>query len=237
MRAKEDIHAMLELYAVTDRAWLAERAFAEVLTEALSVRGRDGHPCITALQLREKNASPDERERLALATQQACAQAGIPLMIDDDVELAARIGADGAHIGQDDLSCAAARAILGEQAIIGVTAKTLEQALAAEAAGADYLGVGAVFPTSTKADTWTIEHETLRDICARVSIPVVAIGGITAENVRQLAGTGVAGIAVVSAIFAAPDIAAAVRELGEAARDVVVSDGGSRGRRRNGGHA
>lgn len=203
----EDIRNMLALYAVTDRSWLGDRSFDEALAEALSVQG------ITCVQLREKNASPEERETLAREAQRLCAQAGIPFLIDDDVELAKRIGADGVHVGQDDRPCSEVRALLGDDAIIGVTAKTLDQALAAEAAGADYLGVGAVFPTSTKQDTWTIDREVLRAICDAVSIPVVAIGGITAENAHELSGTGIAGIAVVSAIFAQDDIPAAVRCL------------------------
>ncbi|WP_251198348.1 thiamine phosphate synthase [Anaerotardibacter muris] len=209
---EDDIRNMLTLYAVTDRAWLGERSFGDVLAEALSVPG------VTCVQLREKRASAAEREALAREAQRLCAQVGIPFLIDDDVELAARIGADGAHIGQDDRSCAEARAMLGEQAIIGVTTKTLEQALRAQADGADYLGVGAVFPTSTKQDTWTIDHDVLRQICEQVSIPVVAIGGITAQNAPTLAGTGVAGIAVVSAIFAQENIPQAVEELSREAR-------------------
>lgn len=207
----EEIRDALRLYAVTDRSWLRERSFKEVLQEALSADG------ITCVQLREKQAAPEEKETLAREAQALCAQAGIPFLIDDDVELALRIGADGVHVGQDDIPCAKARCALGDQAIIGVTAKTLEQACKAEAEGADYLGVGAVFPTSTKQDTWTIDHEVLRQICAAVSIPVVAIGGITADNARELAGTGIAGIAVVSAIFAQADLAGAVERLSKVA--------------------
>lgn len=211
---KDTLDAMLTLYAVTDRSWLFGRTFEAVLQEALSVPG------ITCVQLREKDATPEERERLAREAQRLCAKAGIPFLIDDDVVLAKLIGADGVHIGQDDISCMEARALLGDQAVIGVTAKTLEQALQAEADGADYLGVGAVFATSTKKDTWTIDHALLREICARVTIPVVAIGGITAENAHELAGTGIAGIAVVSAIFAQDDIPSAVERLGDEAREL-----------------
>lgn len=196
---------------VTDRSWLRGRSFKEVLKEALSAGG------INCVQLREKHAAPEEKEVLAREAQALCAQAGIPFLIDDDVELALRIGADGVHIGQDDIPCAEARRALGDRAIIGVTAKTLEQAREAEAEGADYLGVGAVFPTSTKQDTWTIDHEVLRQICAAVSIPVAAIGGITANNACELAGTGIAGIAVVSAIFAQDDLAGAVTRLSKVA--------------------
>lgn len=196
---------------VTDRSWLRGRSFKEVLKEALSAGG------INCVQLREKHAAPEEKEVLAREAQALCAQAGIPFLIDDDVELALRIGADGVHIGQDDIPCAEARRALGDRAIIGVTAKTLEQAREAEAEGADYLGVGAVFPTSTKQDTWTIDHEVLRQICAAVSIPVVAIGGIAADNAQELEGTGIAGIAVVSAIFAQDDLAGAVTRLSKVA--------------------
>lgn len=209
--SKEEIRDALRLYAVTDRSWLRGRSFTEVLQEALSAGG------ITCVQLREKHAAPEEKEMLAREAQALCTQAGIPFLIDDDVELALRMDADGVHIGQDDISCVEARRALGDRAIIGVTAKTLEQARKAEAEGADYLGVGAVFPTSTKQDTWTIDHEVLRQICAMVSIPVVAIGGITADNARELAGTGIAGIAVVSAIFAQDDLAGAVTRLSKVA--------------------
>ncbi len=209
--SKEEIRDALRLYAVTDRSWLGGRDFKEVLQEALSAGG------ITCVQLREKHAAPEEKETLAREAQALCAQAGIPFLIDDDVELALRIGTDGVHIGQDDIPCVEARRVLGDRAIIGVTAKTLEQARKAEAEGADYLGVGAVFPTSTKQDTWTIDHEVLRQICVAVSIPVVAIGGITADNARELAGTGIAGIAVVSAIFAQDDLAGAVKRLSKVA--------------------
>lgn len=209
--SKEEIRDALRLYAVTDRSWLGGRDFKEVLQEALSADG------ITCVQLREKHATPEEKEALAREAQTLCAQVGIPFLIDDDVELALRIGADGVHIGQDDVPCAEARRALGDRAIIGGTAKTLEQARKAEAEGADYLGVGAVFPTSTKQDTWTINHEVLRQICAAVSIPVVAIGGIAADNAQELEGTGIAGIAVVSAIFAQDDLAGAVTRLSKVA--------------------
>lgn len=210
--SREEIRDVLRLYAVTDRSWLGERSFKEVIQEVLSSGG------ITCVQLREKQADPEEKEKLAREVQELCAQAGIPFLIDDDVELAARIGADGVHIGQDDISCVEARRLLGDQAIIGVTAKTLDQARKAQADGADYLGVGAVFPTSTKQDTWTIDHEVLCQICAAVSIPVVAIGGITAANARELAGSGIAGIAAASAIFAQDDLSGAVRHLAEVAK-------------------
>ena len=146
-----------------------------------------------------------ERELLseAQAIQCICEEFGVSLIINDNVEVARRLGA-GVHLGQGDMALQAARAILGPTAIIGVSCKTVEQALAAEDAGADYLGVGAVFPTSTKSDTRTIERATLVEICHAVRIPVVAIGGITLQNAHELAGTGIAGVAVISALFGAP---------------------------------
>jgi len=131
-----------------------------------------------------------------------CAAYRVPFVINDNVEIARTVGADGVHVGQDDMPAWKVREILGEDKIIGVSAQTVEQAIKAEKDGADYLGVGAVFPTSSKADAVEVEHATLRDICVAVQIPVVAIGGISAENVSQLAGTGIDGIAVISAIFA-----------------------------------
>lgn len=134
-------------------------------------------------------------------------------MIDDDVEIAARAGADGVHVGQEDMEAGRVRALLGEDAIVGVSAETVEEAVLAEKNGADYLGVGAVFPTGSKDDAVPVSLDTLKNICGAVSIPVIAIGGITKDNVEELRGTGIAGIAVISAIFAQPDIRRAAEEL------------------------
>jgi thiamine-phosphate diphosphorylase len=203
----EKVARVLRLYAITNRQWLGARSFTEMLDAAFSVPG------ITCLQFREKNASPAEKELLALQAQAVAKRAGVPFLIDDDVMLAKKIGADGVHLGQGDMPCSQAREILDEGALIGVTAKTLDQARAAQAAGANYLGVGAVFPTETKKDTWTISHSVLQEICASVSCPVVAIGGITKNNVSKLAGSGIAGVAVVSEIFAQQNIPQAVEAL------------------------
>ena len=157
------------------------------------------------VQFREKSLGQGNYDRMlaeALELRKLTERYQVPLIIDDDIELALACGADGLHVGQDDMPAWKVREILGEDKIIGVSAQTVEQAIKAEKDGADYLGVGAVFPTSSKADAVEVEHATLRDICAAVQIPVVAIGGISAENVSQLAGTGIDGIAVISAIFA-----------------------------------
>ena len=185
----------LRLYAVTDRTWLGDETLYEQVEKAL----RGG---ATMVQIREKEL--DEA---------LCRSYQVPLIINDNVALAKRIDADGVHIGQSDMEMQNAREILGEDKIIGVTAKTVEQARAAEAAGADYLGSGAVFGSSTKTDAKPMDHALLAEICASVTIPVVAIGGITADNVTQLNGRGMAGVAVVSGIFACSDIEAGTKHL------------------------
>ena len=170
---------------------------------------------VTCLQLREKHQDPAEFARMARALKPICARYGVPLILNDAVELAKEVDADGVHVGQDDMSVARARAILGPGKIIGASAHNVAEAKKAFADGADYLGCGAMFPTHTKTDTNVISRQVLADVCASVPIPVVAIGGIHRENLLQLAGCGEAGIAVISAIFAQPDIEAACRELRE----------------------
>lgn len=197
----------LRLYAVTDRAWLGDETLYEQVEKAL----RGG---ATMVQIREKELLDEAHfEEEAKLIQKLCRTYQVPLIINDNVALAKRIDADGVHIGQSDMEMKNARAILGEDKIIGVTAKTIEQAQAAEAAGADYLGSGAVFGSSTKTDAKPMDHAVLAEICASVSIPVVAIGGITADNVELLEGRGMAGVAVVSGIFACPDIEAGTKHL------------------------
>lgn len=196
----------LSLYAVTDSSWLGGRTLAECVGRALAGGA-------TFAQLREKGASTDELVVLANELLPLCRAARVPLVVNDDVEAAVLSGADGVHVGQSDAACAEARRRLGPQAIVGVSVQTVEQTLAAQAAGASYLGVGAVFATSTKPDAQTVPLEELRAICRAVNIPVVAIGGIDASVLPRLAHTGIAGVAVVSALFAAPDIEAATREL------------------------
>ena len=190
---------MLRLYAVTDRAWLRGRTLFEQVEDAL----RGG---ATMVQLREKALDEDAFLREAIALAKLCHRYGVPLLINDNVEIARRSGADGVHVGQEDMAAEEVRGILGSDMIVGVTAKTVEQALRAQDAGADYLGSGAVFGSSTKLNAKPMTRETLSAITRAVSIPVVAIGGIHSGNILELAGTGIEGVAVVSGIFAAENI-------------------------------
>ena len=196
----------LLLYAVTDRSWLHGRTLYEQVHQAL----RGG---ITMLQLREKNRTEHEFLQEAVALKKLCARYRVPLIINDHVKIAKLADADGVHVGQQDMDAKSARAILGSGKIIGVSARTVEQAVAAQAQGADYLGVGAVFPTRTKEDAVVVSKKQLSDICGAVSIPAVAIGGITADNVHLLSASGISGVAVVGAIFAQPDAELAARQL------------------------
>ncbi len=196
----------LKLYAVTDRSWLGDETLYDQVEKALKGGA-------TLVQLREKDLDEDTFEREAVEIRNLCHRYHVPFIVNDNVELAIKIGADGVHIGQSDMELMRARKLLGADKIIGVTAKTIEQARAAEAGGADYLGSGAVFGSSTKVDAKPMEHALLQEICGSVHIPVVAIGGITAENVMQLQGRGMAGVAVVSGIFACPDIEAGTKRL------------------------
>lgn len=211
MREWNDI---LRLYAVTDRAWLGEQTLCEQAEQAL----RGG---VTLLQLREKEMPFDCFLAEAREIQALCDRYQVPLIINDNVELALQCGAQGVHVGQSDMEAGRARQLLGPDRILGVSARTLDEALRAEAQGADYLGVGAVFSTSTKLDAQDVSLETLQEICERVSIPVVAIGGISADNALSLQSSGIAGLAVVSAIFAQPDIEAAARQMRALADRVV----------------
>ena len=206
--------SQLLLYAVTDRAWLGGHTLAEQVSDAI-----DGG--VTIVQLREKSMPRDELVAEAREIRALCHRRGIPFIINDDAELARLVGADGVHVGLDDLDIAAAREIIGEKGIIGASAHSVEEARAAERAGADYLGVGAVFGSSTKTNARPLALETLRDITAAVSIPVVAIGGVTRSNLPRLADSGIAGVALVSAIFAAADIKAECQALCEVLRGIV----------------
>ena len=205
----------LLLYAVTDRSWLPE---GETLEEQVEKCLKGGATCI---QLREKQLSEEEFLEEARRMKAVCAKYHVPLLINDNVEIALAVDADGVHVGQSDMEALDVRAKLGPDKIIGVTAKTVEQALLAEKHGADYLGSGAVFGTSTKEDASKMDHQVLKQICQAVQIPVVAIGGITEENVAELAGNGICGVAVVSAIFAKKDIEAATRELKKRTEEMV----------------
>lgn len=204
----------LLLYAVTDRSWLGGRTLYEQVEEAI----KGG---VTFVQLREKMLDEKSFLNEALEIQKLCRKYGIPFVINDNVRIAKEIDADGVHVGQSDMQAVNVRNILGEDKILGVSVQTAEQAVLAEKQGADYLGVGAVFPTGSKADAEDVSYETLKEICKAVSIPVVAIGGISAGNVLTLKGSGISGIAVISAIFAAEDIEFATRNLKQQVAGVV----------------
>ncbi|MBR4626994.1 MAG: thiamine phosphate synthase [Ruminococcus sp.] len=196
----------LRLYAITDRDCLHGRDLAEQVE--LAILGG-----VTCIQLREKYISDDELLEKAKSLLKVCRPYGVPLIINDNWQVALRSEADGVHVGIEDAPVADIRKIAGEDFIIGATAKTVSQAQFAEASGADYLGVGAVFPSPTKKNAVRITPDILREICSGVNIPVCAIGGITKDNVREILGCGQAGIAVVSAVFAPDDVKAAAEEL------------------------
>lgn len=196
----------LILYAVTDRAWLNGRTLAEDVEEAL----KGG---VTMVQLREKEMDQDDFIAEAREIKKLTDRFGVPLIINDNIEVCLTVDASGVHVGQDDMAAGDVRAKIGPDKILGVTAKTVEQARAAQAAGADYLGSGAIFGSTTKKDARSMTEERLKEIAASVEIPVVAIGGIDADNVMKLVHLGLAGAAIVSGIFAQPDIGDAVRRL------------------------
>lgn len=207
-----NITKSLELYAITDRSWLNGRTVAQVVEEAI-LGG------VTMIQYREKSLKGQELLEEAVTVQKVCGRYGIPFIINDDPYLAKDINADGVHLGQGDMPINEARKLLGPDKIIGITAKTVEQALAAERDGASYLGSGAMFGSSTKTDAKKMTVDELRSITGSVSIPVVAIGGITADNVSTLDKTGIAGVAVVSAVFAGENIKEDTKKL----RSIVAS--------------
>ena len=204
----------LLLYAVTERSCLRGISLEEAVEQAIL----GGATCV---QLREKNISQDELIGKAKKLLVICHKHGVPLIINDDYEAALKSGADGVHVGIEDAPVKEIRRIAGESFIIGATAKTVEQAKLAEASGADYLGVGAVFPSPTKTNAIRITPQQLSEICGSVALPAVAIGGITAENVHEIKGCGHSGIAVVSAIFGAEDVKAAAHKLCTAAEETI----------------
>ena len=205
----------LLLYAVTDRHWLNGATLISQVEAALKGGA-------TFIQLREKNLDDEAFYKEALEIQKLCRNYKVPFVINDNVDIALEMDADGVHVGQSDMEADDVRAKLGPDKIIGVSAQTVEQAVLAEKRGADYLGVGAVFHTDSKADVAEVSRETLKAICEAVSIPVVAIGGITAENISQLKGTGICGVAVISAIYAQNNIKEAAEELKEAVDKIVL---------------
>lgn len=210
--AKED----LWLYAVTDRHWLKDETLENQVEKALQGGA-------TFLQLREKSLDDDIFLAEAKEIQKLCKKYQVPFVINDNVDIALAIDADGVHVGQSDMEALDVRKRLGPDKIIGVSAQNVQQALLAQKHGADYLGVGAVFPTGSKDDAEDVSFETLKAICQAVDIPVIAIGGITKENVSELKGSGICGIAVISAIFAQKDIKAATKELKKRTMDMVQS--------------
>ena len=211
---REDLARSLLLYAVTDRHWLGDRTLYDVVRESL-----EGG--VTFLQLREKDLDEGTFFEEAVKLQAMAKDYGVPFVINDNVDIAIKMNADGVHVGQHDMEVGDVRALIGPDKILGVSAQTVDQAVLAEKRGADYLGVGAVFPTGSKDDADDVSFETLKAICRAVSIPVVAIGGITLENTPDLAGSGICGIAVISAIYARDNIKEASAALRKASYDMV----------------
>lgn len=205
------------LYAVTDRAWAKEKSLYQQVEEAL----KGG---VTCVQLREKSLSDEEFLQEAVEIKALCQRYNVPLFINDNVFVALKCGADGVHVGQDDMAVSKVRSIVGENMMIGVSAHSVEEALEAVKNGADCLGVGAMFATSTKADANVLSWQTLHDICHAVDVPVVAIGGLNKDNIPSLAGSGVDGVALVSAIFASEDIESECRRLFGTVYNMVNSD-------------
>ncbi len=204
----------LLLYGITDRTWLNGKTLYQQVEEALQGGA-------TFIQLREKNLDDESFLKEAIEIKELCKSYNVPFIINDNVDIALKMNADGVHLGQNDMEAGNVRSILGKDKIIGVSAQTVEQALLAQERGADYLGVGAVFPTDSKKDANNISHQTLKEICKAVDIPVVAIGGISKDNVQALSGSGICGVAVISAIFAQDNIAEATRELKKQVKKAV----------------
>lgn len=215
---KDEIRQGMTLYAVTDRSWLGERTLAQVVEDVLKGGA-------TFLQLREKELDREAILAEAREIQAIAARYHVPFVINDSVDIALACDADGVHVGQTDLMGRDVRALIGPDKILGITANTVELAVAAERAGADYIGAGAVFGTTTKQNAKNLSLDTLKAICQAVNIPVVAIGGINADNLPQLAGTGAAGAAVVSALFAQKDPEEAARRMRALADKMVAARG------------
>ncbi|MFU7515341.1 thiamine phosphate synthase [Clostridium sp. HCS.1] len=207
--------SQLLLYAVTDRAWLSNRTLEHDVEEAL----KGG---VTILQLREKNLEEKDFLEEAININMLCKKYNVPFIVNDNVDIAIKCNADGVHVGQSDLNAETVRKIIGQDKILGVSAKNKEEALIAEKMGADYLGVGSIFTTSTKLDADYVSIEELKNICESVSIPVVAIGGISEENIRELKGSKIDGVAVVSAIFAKENIKEGTKEFIKITKEVIL---------------
>ena len=216
---RDDIRKAMLLYAVTDQMWLKEGETLGDVVESVLQNGA------TFLQIREKDLAQDAFEAEAERLKTLCTQHEVPFVVNDSVEIALQCDADGVHVGQSDIKGRDIRSIIGPDKILGISAGTVEEAIAAEIAGADYIGVGAIFSTSTKKNARSMTMEQLKEIVSSVSIPVVAIGGISTENILQLRGSGVDGVAVVSAIFAAENPGKATANLLKLAEQVVASHG------------
>ncbi|WP_088225549.1 thiamine phosphate synthase [Desulfosporosinus sp. FKB] len=206
----------LLLYAVTDRSWLGDGTLGGVVEKALKGGA-------TFIQLREKELEYEKFLEEAKEIKGLCEKYHVPFVINDNVDIAVAVDADGVHVGQNDMEAGNVRELIGKDKILGVSAQTVEQAVLAEKRGADYLGVGAVFPTGSKADAEDVSSEILKEICKAVSIPVVAIGGISKDNVMELSGSGICGIAVISAFFAQIDIEKAASELKGLTEKIVTA--------------
>lgn len=221
-----DIRKSLLLYAVTDRAWLHEApaglASLEHQVEEAILGGA------TMIQLREKRLDDASFIDLALRVKAVTRARGVPLIINDNLAVALAAGADGLHVGQSDCDPSLALKRLPAGSLLGISVQTVRQAIAAERAGADYLGVGAVFPTGTKTDAEIVSPGVLKEICGTVAIPVVAIGGIDGENMSVLSGSGIAGIAVVSALFSRPGETRARAARLRATAETLFVKGGNR---------
>lgn len=204
----------LLLYAVTDRRWSDNDTFYKNIEESL-----EGG--VTFLQLREKNLDIDSFFKEAVKIKELCKNYNVPFIINDNVEIALKSNADGIHVGQDDMGVKKVRKLIGKDKILGVSVQTVEQALLAQSQGANYLGVGSIFTTTSKDDAKSVSINTLKEICNAVSIPVVAIGGIDKDNVKQLSKTGISGIAVISAIYANKNIKSATTKLKELIEEIV----------------
>ena len=216
---KDEIRRAMLLYAITDRSWLKEgESLTDVCREVLDNGA-------TFLQIREKDLDKENFEKEAAELKKLCEKYRVPFVVNDNVQIALDIDADGVHVGQSDIKGRDIRSLIGPDKILGISAGTAEEAVAAEKAGSDYIGVGAVFGTSTKKDARNLSIEKLREICGAVSIPAVAIGGISRENVSELDGSGASGIAVISAIFGAGEPGKATGELLKLAEEMVKNNG------------
>lgn len=204
----------LLLYAVTDRRWSDNDTFYNHIEESL-----EGG--VTFLQLREKNLDTDSFFKEAIKIKELCKKYNVPFIINDNVEIALKSNADGIHVGQDDMDVKEVRKLIGKDKILGVSVQTVEQALLAQSQGANYLGVGSIFTTTSKDDAKSVSINTLKEICNAVNIPVVAIGGIDKDNVKQLSQTGISGIAVISAIYANKNIKSATMKLKELIKEII----------------